>query len=162
MSVGRSRYESPCVDMCVSVCAHRRLSSGYRENSLLGLALNSVSLIVAWTSLDLPLSLSNSILFTCSNPGSNIKIPQNLQLAVAAEAPMAAAAAVVDPGLEAAFQATCQAVARLSVAILDEKQPERDLGTAGVKLSGYHGRHCYKSHLQSRTGILGRSHGSGR
>ena len=51
---------------------------------------------------------------------------------------MAAAAAVVDPGLEAAFQATCQAVARLSVAILDEKQPERDLGTAGVKLSGYH------------------------
>jgi hypothetical protein len=52
---------------------------------------------------------------------------------------MAAAAAVVDPGLEAAFQATCQAVARLSVAILDEKQPERDLGTAGVKLSDiYH------------------------
>ena len=61
---------------------------------------------------------------------------------------MAAAAAVVDPGLEAAFQATCQAVARLSVAILDEKQPERDLGTAGVKLSGYHGRHCYKAELE--------------
>ena len=35
-------------------------------------------------------------------------------------------AAVVDPGLEAAFQATCEAVAGLSVAVLDEKQPERD------------------------------------
>jgi hypothetical protein len=39
---------------------------------------------------------------------------------------MAAAAAVVDPGLESAFQTSCEAVAGLSVAVLDEKQPERD------------------------------------
>ena len=39
---------------------------------------------------------------------------------------MAAAAAAVDPSLEAAFQTSCEAVAGLSVAVLDEKQPERD------------------------------------
>ena len=39
---------------------------------------------------------------------------------------MAAAAAAVDPSLEAAFQASCEAVAGLSVAVLDEKQAERD------------------------------------
>ena len=39
---------------------------------------------------------------------------------------MAAAAAAVDPTLEAAFQASCEAVAGLSVAVLDEKQAERD------------------------------------
>ena len=39
---------------------------------------------------------------------------------------MATAAATVDPGLEAALQTTCEAVDALSVAVLDEKQPERD------------------------------------
>ena len=39
---------------------------------------------------------------------------------------MAAAAVAVDPSLEAAFQTSCEAVAGLSVAVLDEKQPERD------------------------------------
>jgi hypothetical protein len=39
---------------------------------------------------------------------------------------MAAAAAAVDPALEAAFQASCEAVAALSVAPLDEKHPEQD------------------------------------
>ena len=39
---------------------------------------------------------------------------------------MAAAAAAVDPSLEASFQAACEAVAALSVAVLDEKNPERD------------------------------------
>ena len=39
---------------------------------------------------------------------------------------MATAAATVDPGLEAAFQTTCETVDALSVAVLDEKQPERD------------------------------------
>ena len=39
---------------------------------------------------------------------------------------MAAAAAAVDPSLEASFQASCEAVAALSVAVLDEKNPERD------------------------------------
>ena len=39
---------------------------------------------------------------------------------------MAAAAAAIDPGLESAFQTSCEAVAGLSVAVLDEKQPERD------------------------------------
>ena len=39
---------------------------------------------------------------------------------------MAAAAAVVDPSLEASFQASCEVVAALSVAVLDEKNPERD------------------------------------
>ena len=40
--------------------------------------------------------------------------------------PAAAAAPAPDPVLEAAFQTTCEAVAALSVAVLDEKQPERD------------------------------------
>ena len=35
------------------------------------------------------------------------------------------AGAAVDPGQAAAFQAACEAVAGLSVAVLDEKQPER-------------------------------------
>ena len=38
----------------------------------------------------------------------------------------AVAVAAVDPSLEAAFQASCEAVAGLSVAVLDEKQAERD------------------------------------
>ena len=38
----------------------------------------------------------------------------------------AAAAAAVNPTLEAAFQNTCEAVAGQSIAVLDEKQPERD------------------------------------
>ena len=39
---------------------------------------------------------------------------------------MAAAAAAVDPSQAAAFQASCEAVAGLSITVLDEKQPERD------------------------------------
>ena len=38
----------------------------------------------------------------------------------------AAAAPAVNPTLEAAFQITCEAVAGQSIAVLDEKQPERD------------------------------------
>ena len=39
---------------------------------------------------------------------------------------MAAAAAAVDPALEAVFQSTCEAVAALQVSPLDEKRPEKD------------------------------------
>ena len=39
---------------------------------------------------------------------------------------MAAAAAAVDPSQAAAFQASCEAVAGLSITVLDEKQPELD------------------------------------
>ena len=38
----------------------------------------------------------------------------------------AVAVAAVDPSLEAAFQASCEAVAGLSITVLDEKQPELD------------------------------------
>jgi hypothetical protein len=39
---------------------------------------------------------------------------------------MPPAAAVVDPGLEYAFLKSCEAVAGLSIAVLDEKHPEKD------------------------------------
>jgi hypothetical protein len=64
---------------------------------------------------------------------------------------MAAAAAVVDPGLESAFQTSCEAVAGLSVAVLDEKQPERDWHrTCNASPLG---RCCHQANVQGRAEV---------
>ena len=61
---------------------------------------------------------------------------------------MAAAAAAVDPSLEAAFQASCEAVAGLSVAVLDEKQAERDWHRPSLDAS-HHVRRCHETNVRS-------------
>jgi hypothetical protein len=84
------------------------------------------------------LSLLSIALFSLSLSHSSVEVsrppplfsthqPSHLAVAVAAEVfqwPPLQQLLTQEPGLEAAFQATCEAVAGLGVAVLDEKQPE--------------------------------------